>query len=78
MLIFRSGKTLVLPTNQRACHQNSKLIGHRAIDISGSKFEAVVADVIDQVTPAHSKFSCLLFAVCVEYGVLMRESNFRE
>ncbi len=35
-------------------------------DSSGSMFEPTVADVSDPLTPSHSKFSGLLFAVCVD------------
>ena len=32
-----------------------------------SEFETIVADVNDLMTQAHSTFSRLLFAVCVDY-----------
>ena len=68
MFIFRSGKSLVLPTmlhawrhkleNERTPRDNSSLI---------SKFEATVADVSDPMNPAHSRFAHL--TSYVDYGV---------
>ena len=34
-----------------------------------SKVTAIVADVSDPVTSYYSRFSCLLFVVCVDYGM---------
>ena len=48
-----------------------KLIGHcmtTALKLNESLLDCGW-DVSDLMTPSHSRFSCLLFAVCVDYDV---------
>ena len=57
---------------QRAWHQKLETDWTPLDDSSGSKFEAVVADVSDPVTPDHSRyifFFVFLFAICIDYDV---------
>ena len=52
--------------------ENSNLIGHRVTTAqvqSLMKVHSTVEDVDDLLTPPHTRFSCLLFAVCVNYDV---------
>ena len=69
-VVFRSGKRLLSPKMQSAWRQQLKLIPRRLATVDNGvlgktknknnkvhrKFEAIVADVSDLVTPAHSRF----------------------
>ena len=69
---FRTGNSVVLPTIQRAWPRNLEgdwTPHDNAFVFKESKFTSILADVNDPMIPSHSRFSCALFAVCVDYDV---------
>lgn len=85
--IFKLGTSLVLQTKQCAFQElktdwtlhNNSLVSFKSkvqpkFTSPHSKFTLIVAEVSDPMTPFHSRFSCFLFGISVDYMSLCMNS----